>query len=107
MNQTPDTKTLTRLNNKITSIHKKIEKEKKNFIDSGFIDGDPLFDELFFEIQTEYMKDLLPFVVRRHKLLPYSGEELKEYETWMYIVYSVDLDNPPEEMLHPPTRTRR
>jgi len=107
MKQTPDTKTLNRLNNKITSIRKKIEKEKRNLTDSGFTEGDPMFDELFFEIHTEYMKDLLPFVLRRHKLLPYSREEAKEYAFWMDFLHDATLDKPPEEMLHPPARARR
>ena len=92
---------------RISRIQENIEKERKSLIESGFAEDHPMFDEKFFLIQEAYMKDLLPLIVQRHKLLPYSEEEAKEYAFWMDFLHDATLDKPPEEMLHPPVRAKR
>ena len=98
--------TINWINVNVESIKKKINREKKNLIDSGFTEDHPMFEELFWLIQKEYMKDLLPFAAIRHRLEPYGDEERKEYDMWMFILYDATLDKPPEELLRVPSGRR-
>jgi hypothetical protein len=98
MKRNPTKYSLERLNKRIAAIHKKIEKEKKNVIDSGFDEDSEMFFDIFYGgIVKEYMRDMLPFVVMRHRLEPYTGKEKEKYEQWMYMIFDVYLDDPPPE----------
>ena len=90
------------LERQISRIQKKIEKVKKDLIDSGFAEGDPMGKELLLLMKREFMKDLLPLAVARHRLQPYSDAEKQEYERWMSILYGASLEKPPQDLFEGP-----
>ena len=75
--------TLEQLDKIIALIEKKIKKERKNVIDSGFMEYSEEFWDIFGNIKTEYIKVLALFLYQRHKLLPFDEETREEYNIWL------------------------
>lgn len=86
------------LDSRIARIRKKLDKEMKNLRDSGIVQGDPMYDEVWYTIQKEFHRDIMPYAVVRHQLRPFEGEELKMYSFWMSCLDLGKLEKPPEEM---------
>lgn len=83
---------LERIEKRIANIQKKMDRERKNLVDSGYIDDSDGFWEVFYTIYKKYRFDMFPWVIKRHKLKPYVGEEKTDIEN----TYDVRLNDLPE-----------
>lgn len=80
------TLSLEQLDRRIARIHKKIEKERKNILDSGFVPNTDEFNDLFWEIKLEYVKDLAPILHQRDDLQPFDEKQREEYNILLSII---------------------
>jgi hypothetical protein len=83
----------------IALIRQKIDKERKNLLDSGFLEGSDEFETLMLEIESAYRKDILRLAVLRHASRPFEADELAEHNWWLEYLFDASVENPPSEFL--------
>jgi len=92
MNKPEHKEEIETLDKEISSITSRLEKEKRNLVDSGFIEDTNEYNEIFFLIWVAYYAELFPFILKKHHLRPYSGDELKKWNE-IYSYYDIHFES--------------
>ena len=91
VNQEEREKELARIEKRLANIDKKFKKEVQNLIDSGMEDS-PDYASLYCEIQERCKAEKFPWILKRNKLIPYTGKERDD----LNYDYAINLKYPPE-----------